>query len=90
MKQIRQKGWLTVLASMMSIAAWAYDAKVNNIYYTFSGEEATVVDMEASHGDRYLGMGACLRIINSHDSHGDRYLGIGACLRIIIVSSRYF
>ena len=46
MKQIRLKGWLTVLASMMSIAAWAYDAKVNNIYYTFSGEEATVVDME--------------------------------------------
>ena len=33
---------LTMLMSMTSIVAFAYNAKVNGIYYNFSGTEATV------------------------------------------------
>ena len=33
---------LTMLMSMTSMVAFAYDAKVNGIYYNFSGTEATV------------------------------------------------
>jgi len=39
---------LTMLMSMTSIAAFAYDAKVNGIYYNFSGTEATVTYLYSS------------------------------------------
>ena len=39
---------LTMLMSMTSIVAFAYDAKVNDIYYDFSGKEATVTYLYSS------------------------------------------
>ena len=39
---------LTMLMSMTSIVAFAYDAKVNDIYYNFSGTEATVTYLYSS------------------------------------------
>ena len=39
---------LTMLMSMTSIVAFAYDAKVNGIYYNFSGTEATVTYLSTS------------------------------------------
>lgn len=41
---------LTVFMSMYGVKVSAYDAKVENIYYTFSGTEATVVDMNYNKG----------------------------------------
>ena len=50
MKKQHLRIWLTLLSSLVSSMASAYDAKVGNIYYKFSGDEATVVDMNYTSG----------------------------------------
>ena len=42
MKHLRKTFLLTILMSMMSTTAFAYDAEIDDIYYNFSGTEAAV------------------------------------------------
>ena len=42
MKQFKFTFLLTILMSMVGMRAFAYDAKIDGIYYDFSGTEATV------------------------------------------------
>ena len=48
MKKICLSFFLTMLLSMMGTDVFAYDAKVNGIYYNFSGNEATVTYLSSS------------------------------------------
>ncbi len=58
MKQIKLTFLLTVLLSAVGARALAYDAKIDGIYYDFSGTEATVTYYSPSAGlnkDAYTG-----------------------------------
>ena len=56
MKQFKFTFLLTILMSMVGMRAFAYDAKIDGIYYNFSGTEATVTYYsDYTNIDAYIG-----------------------------------